>query len=118
MVAALGAALALTVGMAAPASATHKVTSQVECNNSFEFVHFYRHNDPMDKYCYAGESPQIGNKLNTGLAGITWFNSGSNWGEIWFRDQHGTPFHKVFTPRADTGCDWCFIDAIRITASE
>ncbi|MFJ5990148.1 hypothetical protein [Lentzea sp. NPDC092896] len=118
MLAAFGAALTLVAGVAAPASATHRVISQEECDRSVDFVQFFRNNSQTDKYCYAGENPQSGTTLSVRLTGVTWFNSGVNYGEISFRDQHGTRFDKSFSSLLHTGCDYCTIDSIRIIRSD
>jgi hypothetical protein len=118
ILAASGAALMLAVGLAAPASATHRVGDQAECDRSVDFVQFFRNNSQTDKYCYAGENPQTGDKIAVRLHDVTWFNSGVNYGEIWFRDRHGTSFNKSFSSLLHTGCDYCFIEAIRITRSD
>lgn len=118
ILAASGAALMLVVGLAAPASATHRVGDQAECDRSADFVQFFRNNSQTDKYCYAGENPQSGNTLSVRLTNVTWFNSGVNYGEISFRDQHGTRFDKPFSSLLHTGCDFCTIDLIRITRSD
>ncbi|KJK32963.1 hypothetical protein UK23_47980 [Lentzea aerocolonigenes] len=113
MIAALGAALLLTVGFVTPASATHQVGYQ-ECVSKHVFFEFFRNNSTTDKYCYAGENPQTGNVVQVGLDNITWVHAGNNTARVKFYDRFGTYFDRIFFPGFDDGCDYCRIVSIQI----
>jgi hypothetical protein len=113
MVAALGAALGLTVGMSAPALATHEVGYQ-ECLNTHHFFEFYRLNEPLLKSCFAGENPQTGNELRIRRTEVTRFYAGNNRARVGFYEANGNYHENYYFPGNDVSCDRCTVVLIAI----
>ena len=109
MIAALGAALALMVSVAVPASATHWVGDQAACEQRHDFLELFQGNK---KNCFAGEGRS--DVLNVYLTNVTWVHTGNNLIYIWALDRFGNRIDKYLNPGVDTGCDGCFVESIQI----
>jgi hypothetical protein len=107
------ATVAVTAGLAAPASATRFENPHIglqACLDRHDLTEFFRNNSPGDKYCFSSVDPQIVvvGTVDIPLDHITWFHAGAYHG--WFRFVDGADgVTKIFNFRAgdNTGCTNC-----------